>query len=58
MLQAEECQRRAEECARLAGGAVEARLVARYRHLEQSWLYLARLKLRARAEREARPSAS
>lgn len=50
MLQAEECQQRAEECARLAETAVNPRLVARYRHLERSWLYLVRLKLRARGE--------
>ena len=50
MLQAEDCQARAEECARLAEAAVNPRLVARYRHLERSWLYLVRLKLRARGE--------
>lgn len=53
MLQAEECQERAEECARLAEAAENPRLVARYRHLERSWLYLVRLKLRARGEEPA-----
>lgn len=53
MLRAEECQERAEECARLAEAAVNPRHVARYRHLERSWLYLARLKLRARGEEPA-----
>ena len=37
MLQAEECQRRADECARLADATVNSILIARYRHLEASW---------------------
>lgn len=53
MLQAEDCQARAEECARLAEAAVNPRIVARYRHLERSWLYLVRLKRRARGEAPA-----
>jgi hypothetical protein len=48
MLQAEECRDRADECARLAEATVNPVLIARYRHLEASWLYLFRLKLRAR----------
>ena len=46
MLQAEECQRRADECARLADATVNSILIARYRHLESSWRYLVRLKTR------------
>jgi hypothetical protein len=54
MLQAEECQKRADECARLAEETVNPLLVSRYRFLQASWLYLVRLKSRARARREAR----
>ena len=46
MLQAEECQRRADECARLADATVNSILIARYRHLEASSRYLVRLKTR------------
>src|SRR5215203_1121731 len=46
VLQVEECQRRADECARLADATVNSILVARYRHLEASWRYLVRLKKR------------
>ena len=52
MLQAEECQKRADECARLAEASVSPVQIARYRHLETAWLYLFRLKLRARLEAE------
>jgi hypothetical protein len=48
MLTAEECQRRADEFARLADQTANPVLVARYRHLEASWLYLFRMKIRAR----------
>jgi hypothetical protein len=50
MLQAEECRTNADECARLAAASVNPVLQARYRHLEVSWLYLFRLKLRARID--------
>jgi hypothetical protein len=53
LLQVEECQQRADEFARLAEETVNPLLVARYRFLEASWLYLVRLK-KARAQREAR----
>jgi len=53
MLQVEECQQRADEFARLAEETVNPLLVARYRFLEASWLYLVRLK-KARVQREAR----
>jgi hypothetical protein len=46
MLQAEDCQRRADECARLAAATTDEQAAARYRYLELSWLYLLRLKLR------------
>ena len=46
MLQAEDCQLRADACARLAAAATDEQSAARYRHLELSWLYLLRLKLR------------
>jgi hypothetical protein len=55
MLQAEDCQQRAHECARRADLATLPELVARYRQLEQSWLYLARMKVRAKAETKVRP---
>jgi hypothetical protein len=58
MLQAEDCQSRADECARLAAATVNPGLVARYRHLERSWLYLVRLKAKARAEKQGAPSGS
>jgi hypothetical protein len=48
MLTAEECQRRADEFARLADQTSNPVLIARYRHLEVSWLYLFRMKIRAR----------
>jgi hypothetical protein len=51
MLDAEECQKRADECARLAEATVNRILIARDRHLETSWLYLFRLKIRARLAR-------
>jgi hypothetical protein len=54
MLQVEECQQRADESARLAEETVNPLLIARYRFLEASWLYLVRLKHKARAQREAR----
>jgi hypothetical protein len=50
----EECQQRADEFARLAEETVNPLLIARYRFLEASWLYLVRLKHKARAQREAR----
>jgi hypothetical protein len=53
MLQAEDCRRRADECARLAEAAVSPVEIARFRHLELSWLYLYRMKLRARLEAKA-----
>jgi hypothetical protein len=46
MIQAEDCQRRADECARLAAAATSEQAAARYRFLELSWLYLLRMKLR------------
>ena len=46
MLGAAECQRRADDCARLAATAPDEQEAARYRFLELSWLYLLRLKLR------------
>ena len=52
MLQAEECQKRADHCARLAEASVSPVQIARYRHLETAWLYLFRLKVRARLKRE------
>jgi hypothetical protein len=58
MLQAEDCQNRADECARLAEASVNPVQIARYRYLETAWLYLFRLKVRARLEAElARRSA-
>lgn len=48
MLKAEECQFRADTCRRLAAEAENPILVARYRHLAESWSYLVRLKQRAR----------
>ncbi len=48
MTQAEDCQRRADECARLAAAATTEQAAARYRFLEHSWLYLLRMKLRKR----------
>jgi hypothetical protein len=44
MLTPAECDEYAAECARRAANAELPELVARYRHLERSWLYLARLK--------------
>jgi hypothetical protein len=46
MLRVEECQTRADECARLAAMAISTQAAAHYRFLERSWLYLVRLKLR------------
>src|SRR5215213_8743519 len=54
MLQAEECQRRADECALLADATVNPILLARYRHLEASWRYLVRLKTRTEPPAPAR----
>jgi hypothetical protein len=48
MLHGEECQRRADECARLAEATADPVQIARYRHLELAWLYLFRLKVRER----------
>jgi hypothetical protein len=53
MLQAEDCRLRAEECARRAEATMIPDLRKRYRHLELSWRYLVRLKLKRR-EDEAR----
>jgi hypothetical protein len=55
MLTVEDCQRRADECARLADATRDPGLRARYRYLETAWLYLFRLKIRARL---ARPEAA
>jgi len=54
MLHAEECRKRADECARLADATVNPIQIARYRHLEASWLYVFRMKVRARLAAEAR----
>jgi hypothetical protein len=48
MLIVQDCERRADECARLAEAARDPVQNPRYRHLELSWLYLLRLKARAR----------
>ncbi len=45
MLRADECQLRADEFGRLADTAMIPDLAARYRRLQQSWLYLVRMKL-------------
>jgi hypothetical protein len=42
----------AQECARLAATAEDARSAARYHFLERSWLYLLRLKLKRSDQRE------
>jgi hypothetical protein len=44
VLHAEECQRPADEFARMARETVNPILLARYQQLHRSWLYLARLK--------------
>jgi hypothetical protein len=46
MLTVEDCQRRADECGRLAEAAESEHQAARYRQLELAWLYLLRLKIR------------
>ena len=46
MLTIADCQRRADECARLAEAASSEQAAARYRQLEMAWLYLLRLKIR------------
>jgi hypothetical protein len=46
VLQAEDCERRAVECARLAAAATTEQSAAHYRALEIWWLYLFRLKVR------------
>lgn len=48
MLRADECQMRARECGRMAEETVNPIQKARFLHLERSWLYLARLKLKIR----------
>jgi hypothetical protein len=50
MLAAEECRDRADECARLADATDDPIQIARYRHLESSWLYMFRLKVRAQLQ--------
>jgi hypothetical protein len=50
MLSAEDCRDRADECARLADATGDPVQIARYRHLESSWLFLFRLKVRKRLE--------
>ena len=52
MLLAEECWKRADECGRLAEATVNPLLIARYRYLQSSWLYLFRLKVRARVQND------
>jgi hypothetical protein len=46
VLTVDDCQRRADECARLAEAATSEHSAARYRRLEICWLYLFRLKAR------------
>jgi hypothetical protein len=46
VLTVDDCQRRADECARLAAAATSEDSAARYRRLEICWLYLFRLKAR------------
>jgi hypothetical protein len=46
VLTVDDCQRRADECARLAAAATSEDSAARYRALELCWLYLFRLKAR------------
>jgi hypothetical protein len=46
MLTAEDCQRNADNCARLAETAPTEPAAARFRFLELSWLYMFRMKLR------------
>ena len=53
MLDAEHCQRMADECTRRASEADDPLVVRRYRYLRQSWLYLVRMKTKARAQKEA-----
>jgi hypothetical protein len=54
VLSSEECEARATVCARLADVETTPEQVARYRQLEQSWLYVARMKIRATIERKRR----